>query len=1070
MPISPNIRPACDGTTTPLPTFGGCFQNADADVSSVKIKHNTTVEKNYAHPATPAYISPFATAQLNGVPDCSPYETAYPTFFVCGDGTNGNVWCSPVSASYFTSSVTISASAFDVGSKYTNWYTQSNDTGSNPCSNNRGIGFKNTYGKKAWVGRKGFTTSDGYHPTDWDWCCGPCSYENAQSNDTTKYRTISANTVYNRTTKVYNQTWDYPGGDWYCDGVDMGPIVCVSDVLDHTDTYTAHAAAVTTVDKFGNTTVATCTSGSSGLADYSGEAFTMLYGANFGWNDIITYWCKQVGGAGGFTDSLGCGPDVVTKNGIGSWHVEWHTGTNTPVGSSTPCVSRIPDPQMVQVACGTNPPATKQLICEMDITPTRLEVKVYGFKACVTYCSGNDITNTWEKIGDYIWEFTADALYITGNSSYNTVSIDWNDLVHTELTAALSDVYTTQMVYDDIVNNLISKWDMNRDMPWRSDSDKTKGPLVSYDEIQDGTDALPSVPLCVTNSLYSGKIMGKPGPVGIDNVWMPEHKNYCVCAGLYDPANFIFFERDDGAWSSAVANIPNATQAVNLLESNNLPDGAFVGMNFMYTFPASQNGPLPAIIQDDVVWIGKYAEAIYPKQSFNYARPCGADRLQLSASTNRCISGSISGLTIPTNNPANGYTTGNKVWVCGTSGLDGMWTVSSATNNSVTLTEPRIASASRFPTLPVDNCGTGMVAQLRWPSSNYAICGRIGINSIDSGSAGGVLTCSVDTATYLVNGDKVITNGSLNGSYTVGVIDSTHITLNGTTGGGVYGGGQMYSQFAVDWKWNDTSGKGDFVYYTWNIGSNIRDWGEYNRIVTKNYENSLGYSGNCINPAAACGLYAVVPSLPATITSVATTTCISIGACAAAAVYFSPNSESFTSKTNLGWAASTIANSLDSVYGGLIWQGIVKQTMDDPYYQAPPCPCSYGAHQYGCNIIWKEDDGACNSDNSPNNNYYYAARNVYEARSTLPLINGVSAPLLVGATLPVSMTQPYAPSTFPLKEGCAGATYLVNIMENPWELNIYKEAEVCSGCRWSEIYFSNGIMAGPKCSMIEVGI
>ena len=1103
MSVSPQLRPACGGTVA-LPTLGGCWQQQDAADSTTKIKYNRTQILNYTNSGQ-TYIDPFAVANLT-TEACSPYSTTSYPIFVCGTGptgagANGNLWCYPIPASYMHGSGSNTVS-FSVGG-YNNFYSQSNDTASNPCGDNRALGFKNVYAKKTWSGKKAYTSPDYGKPDDWDWCCAGCQrLENRPSADTTKYLTLSANASYQIDNDVLGDPVVTPITYYDCSDPPVEVDGNCTDYPDeHITTLIGTATATTTISKYGQIVTANCTSASSGNFSegcagdpdciayeqnyFANTALGLLGKANGTWVDLLTAYCSVVAASNAGT------PTTITHLGAGSWYVTYNQmGMNG-----------------TQVHCGPPITPTSMLATELTISPTSLVIKEYGQRIISPRCDGGDVIYSWEKWHESTWSFGDTTFSFDDVAQENTVSLNWQRLITQHVDGTLSNPYTAQEVYDDLVNNLLSEWDMGKDMPWRTDTRKTVGPMVSRQE----TTNYPYIGNCqLTTSQWTGDILGAPAPEGIDRVWDVNHANYCTCPDEYLPENISFYLQDYGAWSTdgvKGCGVPRATQWTNFWESNNFPDGAFIGSNIIWTFPASAYGPAPAIVADDTLYACKYAESIFSKQSFNYARPCGADRLQISQSTNRCIA-SIAGdvLTLEPTSPTNLIASGSKVWVAGTAGLDGMWNVGSSVAHSITLHEPRIASASQFPTNPVDNGGTGVVYQLRWGNLTDTICGRIGIVAVTSASNSGAVTASLDTPSYLVNGDSVtvIGNPSLNGTHTITVIDNATIILNGTSGGAT-AGGQIYSPFGADWKWNDTSTKGDFVAKSWQ--SEFRSLGEYNRIVSQNAANSVPYSGNCNAPTSPCGYYATVPPVVRPeqlacgldqnwVEMKCDTQCLPVGICGAAAAYFSPsnNTESFVGPSkNLGWSSPV---AMDSVYGGFYWQGIIQQSMDDPYFVTPPCRCEYFKDcntevvSHECISSWIEDNGSCQTDVEPvqdcdvpelsvTGQRYYASRNQFEARCSIP----TGAPPLVGINLGCLTTAqanagqcngnvcpaPYAPNTFPQEEGSQTCNpYLVRIASDPWVLMTTKEGCVCNDGRFSSNYSANGIGIGPTCTEFPI--
>ena len=1107
MIISPSIRPSCGKTTASIsiPTLFGCWQMWNPDRQNVKIKYNVTKMKDYAA-GTSDWINPYATA--NPTQDiCSTYLLPPDGTFVCGNGTNGNVWCWPIDDTYIalTSSGQVS---FPVGN-FHNVYSQSNDTRSHDTC--RDIGFKNLYASKAWVGRLSYTSKDLQIPDCWDWCCDGCGYHNADtsSHDNTKYRTISATSTENLHTDVYNCNTVDEGTQYCCSdefttctcgtggcGGDT-EIYCTTCTLDHSTDFGGDASATTTIDTHGNISVASCASSSYGCYDdgnpddiayceewESDKMLGLLSNANADASSLISSWCGYMQSFGNFAM-----PDVIT-GGCGSWHLEWHTTIGL-------CIA----------ACGGGLDSTTELVSMMDITPSTLNVYMYGSEMPQGGCNNAESCNTWIQTGHMSWTYSETGfdfiLDATGEGS-----ISFNQQFHQEVHGSLADAYTTQQVYADMVNNLLSQWDIGdtEQYPWRTDSSTTMGPIVRYDEGQNS----PSVPTYQTSSQFSGKILGAPGPLGIDKIWIPDHPNICICEFTNEDSDICRtpYIESYGAWSTD-CGVPRATEFLNALEANNMPQGAFVGANFSWTSPSTCGDITPYVGHDDILYSCIYAEAIYPKQSFNYARPIGLDRFQYSESTQRCIvssSLSSSGYNIsidnsgtPTSIPENSL-----IWVCGTSTLDGLWSGSSDNDYIIKLNEPRIISASQIATQPVEDCGTGLVYQLKWNPLKPAICGRIAINSVTNVTP---ITCSIDDATYLVNGDNITITGStgltsINGNWPVIVIDSQTFVLSGSVSGSTsyLGGGQVYSTNAPDWKWCDVSSKGEFTYKNWLF--NYRDVGEYQRVLSQYnwnmgipYDCSSGAADNCPeipslpdNPRAnqaACGMDQNI------IISSCITTCLPFNPCRVNAAYFAPLTltESFNKSgshisysLNLGWAPSALtSNPVDHNYTTM-WQAIPNQAMDDLYFQSPPCTCidytdpDTEVTTFECdpNCTWQEDNGNCEIDvvGDPELTIpcqkYFAARNVYEARCSPPSGSpALQSGVYMGCLTPNDLTGSSCPSgnicsapvgtqgSFPMETTCQ--PYLPHNYTAPWLLLFAKEGCVCFDGRFTSNYLDNGV-------------
>ena len=1096
--ISPDVRLSCGATTASvnLPILGGCW-NASTITSSIHVKYNVTKEESYHNPPIPAWIDPESTR---------PYEQFTPfcvPAFTCGDGINGFNWCYPDTDDSYYQPAPAGSSSFIVG-KFHNNYSQSNDTTSVDCG--RALGFKNVYAKKTWSGRKSYTSPDWGKPTDWDWCCDGCQYTDVLPIDTTKYLTLTANSVYRDTVKYWCRTRDPepPVDQWCCD-VDGNVITCPGEgcVGGCGDTYCwvstlmgetvreGFADATTTVDTHGNITVATCNSSSNidtissyGCSEntpcdeecvtsngkiYAEAALNMLGAANTSWNEIITVFCGYVTS---ISTAVGCNPDVADHTGEGSWHLQWHTGTNTgPLGE---CIGPS-DIVMDSPPCGDPPAGTKQLLWDINITPTKLEIIKYDQQWDSEWCTNETHHSSWVEVRHDVYEFSATAFYITTDTFPKDIQYNSGAYHHTELTAALSNAYTAGQVHDSLVNALLSTWDIGSDAeyPWRTDGEVTVGPMICYDE---GTNA-PSVPLCQTSSQYSGQLRGAPGPVGIDKVWDAAHENYCVCQDPNSPGCYSIYIDSYGGWSTQ-CHVPRATAWTNYFESNNFPQGAFIGANFMSTMPDTCNQAGPNKLFNDTLYACKYAEAIFPKQSFNYARPCGADRLQISESIYRCISNITDDvLTLePSGQSIAGIiNTNDLIWVCGTTTLDGLWTGSVDSGYQITLTEPRLASSSLFPEQPIPACGSGIVYLLRNQTFNSPLCGRTDIVS----AAGNPVTCSLGDNTYLIDNDTVTITGAtgmtvLNGTHTIKVLNNNTVVLTGVSGSPAYtGNGQMYSPLGADWKYNSVEGVNDFSIKRWTF--NYRDVAEYYRISASVVWNS---GLPTCDGTGVCEMMPVVPTNPRyqqtlcgldqnVMTVECTTSCVPFNHCAAGVAYFSPNSESFSSTSGKNfWNAPAIGYEVDSLYGNM-WQGAVVQAMNDPYYVTPPCPCEmddYG--QYTCIEAWTMDDGTCTPDDLMNSIAYYPAVDTFESRCEVPpgfpsMSYGVHLGCLTGSFTDCNAgnicNAPTAPQTFPLTDTCN--PYLVNYYAIPWLTLLAKESCVCADPqgRWADVYMRNGV-------------
>ena len=510
-------------------------------------------------------------------------------------------------------------------------------------------------------------------------------------------------------------------------------------------------------------------------------------------------------------------------------------------------------------------------------------------------------------------------------------------------------------------------------------------------------------------------------------------------------------------------------------------------------------------IPSPTFFMGKYAEIIFNKQSFCYARPCGADRFAISESSVRCVTGSMDnclGLDTGFGSPTD-IATGDYVKVCGTGNLDGIWTVQSRDSDyQLTLKEPRLISASLMPPMPYEDCGSGIIARLRFQGGHHllpAICGKIDIASVTSLS--GSMTCSLNDYPYLIDGDQVkienAVGAHLNGTWAVTVIGTQTVGLLGLAfdpSSSYKGHGLMSSPFAADWKWNDVSSKGDFTVFTYKY--NFRDIGEYNRIQAASASNA-GLGVCQLNEGAGCqvgcgdtGTAPVASAIPLprsgscydpTIKEVTCrTACLPFNACTPNVAFFSPNGETFKNSgsaiqaaKNFGWASYGDVK-MDTQYG-CQWQGGIKQTITDPLWVSPVCACTpiYNPDTevlegYACDCSIRTDDGTCPGDQAVPCIKYVPSIRVYEARCEVPkgapaFVNGFGhlGCLKVSDLNCDSGNVCYPPTPdpcgwFPLQCGDGCGCNAVAAWQLPWIDYLTRTDEVCNGCRFSPDYIANG--------------
>jgi hypothetical protein len=1061
---SPDRRPACGDTSVDSAkvSFGGCFNQKDSTIDNIRIKQNVTEMRSYS--SIGETVEPYSFAEETMAPYCGNFYQ-YP----CGDRDNptGQIYCGKPLITDIAASG--SNKTFPVGQYYNTYIDTALTKSFSSC---RSVGFKSAYAHKNWHGRHGYNSRNWGQSDNWDWCYSCNSHNADNSPDGIKYLALSATANYSRRSLIYN---DYGTLNGTCNcGTDVYDNYCPNYTLTTDTTITAEATNNVSVDRHsGNQTVSSCTKTSSdGLTDTANYAWDLISKANGNITDIEKAWVDELTAN---TTCDGCtGPDVITGGGS-KWHLEWHKVRT--------CYDVCMNPTLQEGALVT--------VMDIDTASGTLDIIHYlpNGGDCQNACVCDFCCETWTSYIHWHYSFGGSTMTYSMDAdtwpSHSVHSID-NDSV----TGTLSGTYTADDLYNDVVG-LLAYLPLDRDdlFPWRTDSLQTMGPVAYYDE---SGPVIPSVDNCNSTSDYTGKIHGIPAPAGMDRVYNPEHKNFCSC--IDDNECQSVYVNSYGAWNEDIGG-GSATAWTNAREGTSMPPEAFVGNGFEWTTPNTCNSSGPGKIIDGGLWAGKYAEIIIPKQSINFARPCGLDRFQLLSNSERYIvpSETIGNtLTLDSHGSPTDIATNNLVWVCGIDGLEGCWRATKVNDYKITLIEPRIVSASALPYPPVKDCGTGLIAKLKYQNLQPAICGRIDITNATKTSP---VTCSLMESSYLVTGDKVyIENaigGNINGTWTIKALDSNNIALinsNGITADDYKANtGQVRSIFATDWRWNDSNGKNEFVSYQWLY--NYRDIGEYNRIL--NYVPWIEGQPSCNDQSIACTSPAIPPEprhqqlvcgIDQNLTNMTClTSCIAHNPCSPLVAFFSPNNEtfkntgSFVTAINLGFGKVTY----DDQYGSM-WQGAIKQAIDDPFFQKPPCPPervydeSDGLDHYECNGTFTQDDGNCIPDEIGDADLgipsvkHYAMPNQVENRCSVP----VGSPTLpnsntLGCLKPSDVVNgcksgnvcspPYGDSGNLFLAGASCNIYKTYPYATPWITYLNQLGCVCGNGQFATEYSSYGI-------------
>lgn len=1077
MPIRSNDRrPSC-GNTSIAGTkkfLGGCNQRFNRDNSHIPVLRNVTKVPSYYTENLGEPIDPYKRP-YNTTP-CDDYYSSlcYPEWW-CGDGTNNHEYCGiPQSTDFYPCEE--SQSSFDIG-PWHNCYEETNETMSLSSCKTQGY-YKKVFAWKYWQGRYSYTSRMNNNTDYMQYCCDidgfpMCVYHNYDpTHDTTKYLTISAEAEWSQESRYYpiisSETTYVDCGDYEM------PIYCLTLGDPSTTTITANASAFCSVDKYGNVIAYQISSSSD--PSYINQAKQYLSKVDGTSADAILAYC------GAQPENVM--PDVITGGGM-DWHLEYHT--------------------FIQVCddCGNNCTNVDYAWLIIDIAGGNTVTIQHFSVGCLAGCSNSSGCTTVYQSGIETYTISDLSVSWTLNGIFRSSSRTYEEITNASMTGHMSDPYPESDVQEDM-EFLLSQWDLGDDAmyPWQI-YPSNKKPVVHYNEIPRS----PSTAWTENESGY-GDMIGAPAPLGIDRVWSPDHANYCIITqpcSCGDPGKYLYVQTY-GAWSTE-CGVPRATAWLDDFDASNLPDKAFTLANCGWTvvnqcaYNCLDTNDVRII--DDRLWGGKYAEVIYPKQSFNYARPCGVDKYQVAENKKLCATGSYNNIVAveptgpdTTDIPVNGY-----VWVCSVGGVtDGCYQVDAKTAYSVQLGQC-IATASILPWSPVYECGSGMIGPLRWQTLQPAICGRIQIDSIESGSVSGSVTCSLQDPSWLAN-NEIITilsasTPQLNNTWTAIIIDNQHIALSGSNGNGwspyVSGSGQMKSLNSKDWKWDDVGTKNDFISLSWM--HNFRDIGEYTRL-----SEAVPSGNDCNDPNQYCPT-AAVPPMPRPNTCgmpwsveyfTAEDKCLPYSACKPSVAYWSPNEESFNtassainSAINLGWTTVGI----DTQYRTL-WQGAVKQTVDD-YLGNPysPCPCVFvedleypELSYYDCNCTWLPSTLCENDIDLPELGIcikYYPAIDQFEARNSPP----TGAPALpsdadyIGYLSQAQYQANYCegniamPPVIPNENGGNGGGYWSSQCtedgcdgceawtdwDSPWMTFLQKQQCVDAGGRFDEYYIRNGI-------------
>jgi hypothetical protein len=496
---SPDRRLPCGGV--PPLTIGGCRKaEKNLSISAVPSLVNTTKQKDYA---SENYITPYRNPEQETAPDCSEFSSPY----ICNDGLgNGYPYCGVADPSLFQ----YTDLKFEVGSKYYNSYVPSSTGETGDYSACENIGAKRVYAKKSWSGRRGFTSRTLFGTDKMDWCSNCQVHDYDPTPDTTKYLALSANASISHKVTLYT-TDIAESGEWCCsDGCVTR--YCHSATADSSYEYSGKASNQVHVDRFGNFYVDGVTNSATiiGVDDeggtieneYKANAWTLLGKANL---DITAFFSGDGGGLYAEFRSSEAGQPVPSRitGTENNFSLEWD---DTVSCDSDPCFGNFVESTYVRHRI------------TIDLAANRIEQWVYAPFFPRNRCDGDSNCN-FEIIQTLheFYQFSATSMEYFFEARGEQADSTTHDV--SSVTCTLSSPYTSADVQTEM-RNLLGYYPLDDDilLPWRTALDG--GPLVSYDE---GI-SVPVAQATDSNIPFSGRIMGKPAPRGIDYVGNPSKR------------------------------------------------------------------------------------------------------------------------------------------------------------------------------------------------------------------------------------------------------------------------------------------------------------------------------------------------------------------------------------------------------------------------------------------------------------------------------------------------------------------------------------------------------------------
>ena len=605
----------------------------------------------------------------------------------------------------------------------------------------------------------------------------------------------------------------------------------------------------------------------------------------------------------------------------------------------------------------------------------------------------------------------------------------WEDSM--EVTGTLSDANHASDVWEDM-KNLMALWPLNDDKlyPWRIDSYVTAAPVVGRDEVQapitpdsalshpygwldpaDGanpdaapddvrTGAITGAPL----SYYAlaGASVGGYGP-HFDHI----HKTYFGCKT--ESRNPVAYVKRYGAWSgnqpgheADTSNVragdptddvmpPGATRwTENFPWPGRLPVGSWVMSSMPYQQWDTDSGEYVMVRPTGMFLAQKWAEIKVVRPSYNFFRPCGADRFMPDATASYRVVAASGEQPVVTLDEAAALTAGQKVVYCDASGIAKVYSIQGGSGKTWALGSA-LKTVTGLWQYPVGSIG-GVLFPNCWP-----ICGRVSIDSVADDGKGTLTIALAEAPPALLTGDRVdLLENVLAATVSdlqVTMLDDRTLTVPGYMVLPYDGDGFVASHGAPDAYWYDDNPKGDYVFIRWQM--NQRDWAERQRVRAQWTSYPDCHWGQWM-PGQPIRSNQAMHGMPQAVTGfVVEQHCLPFSACCPVVMCISPNGESWLNGTTHWPDEGLISAGIGDDRYGFLWQSVIQQDMPDPLW-VPPLPPFVTEDAIPCGM---EEDilGTCwndNCDRDSGGTIYYAHRPMDEARSELPTIGGVVAPAL----------------------------------------------------------------------------